>query len=167
MSRWVMMAAAALMLVLAGCGTAAGTAGGTSSSIGVIGPPTQRSLPAPSPSSAPVMPAGNVLTAADTGATVTLMTGQRLVVDLAPGPGAYAWQRPRLAGSGLRLLSATGGYPYHGPVRVAFIATGPGTVALSSLSDMPCLHQRPRCLVAQRLWTVTAIIQARPLEDVF
>ena len=158
MSRLRMVAAAALALVLAGCGTAAGTGNGASSSTGTIGPPTQRSLSAPSPSSAPGTPAGNVLTAADSGATVTLVSGQRLTVDLTPGPGAYAWHRPRLTGSGLRLLSVTGGYSYHGPMRAVFLATGPGTAVLSSVSDVPCLHERPRCLVAQRLWTATVII---------
>ena len=162
MSRLRMVAAAALALVLAGCGTAAGTGNGASST-GTIGPPAQRSLSAPSPSSAPATSAGNVLTAADTGARVTLVTGQRLTMDLAPGPGAYAWHRPRLTGTGLRLLSVTGGYPYHGPMRAVFLATGPGTAALSSVSDMPCLHERPRCLVAQRLWTATVIIRAKPL----
>jgi hypothetical protein len=161
MSRLRMVAAAALALLLAGCGTAAGTGNGASSSTGTLGPPTQQSLSAPSPSSAPVTPAGNVLTAADTGATVTLVTGQRLTVDLTPGSGAYAWHRPRLAGSGLRLLSVTGGYPAHGPMRAVYLATGPGTAVLSSVSDMPCLHERPRCLVAQRLWTATVIILGR------
>src|SRR5215469_16291974 len=117
MTRLRMVAAAALVLVLAGCGTAAGIGSGASSSTGTIGPPTQQSLSAPSPSSAPVTPAGNVLTAADAGTTVTLVTGQQLTVGLEPGSGAYAWHRPRLAGSGLGLLSVTGGYPYHGPMR--------------------------------------------------
>ena len=162
MSRLRMVAAAALALVLAGCGTAAGTGNGASST-GTIGPPAQRSLSAPSPSSAPATSAGNVLTAADTGARVTLVTGQRLTMDLAPGPGAYAWHRPRLPGSGLRLLSVTGGYSYHGSMRAVFLATGPGTAVLSSVSDVPCLHERPRCLVAQRLWTATVIIRAKPL----
>jgi len=159
MSRLRMAAAAALALVLAGCGTVAGTGSGASSSTGTIGLPTQRSLSAPSPSSASVTPAGNVLTAADTGARVTLVTGQQLTVDLAPGAGAYAWHQPRLTGSGLRLLSVTGGYPSHGLMRAVYLATGPGTAALSSASDMPCLHARPRCLVAQRLWTATVVIQ--------
>jgi hypothetical protein len=158
-----MVASAALVLVLAGCGTAAGVGSGASSSTGIIGPPTQRSLSAPMPSSAPVTPAGNVLTAADTGARITLATGQRLTIDLAPGPGAYAWHWLRLTGSGLRLLSVTGGYPHHGPMRAVFLATGPGTAVLSSVSDMPCLHERPRCLVAQRLWTATVIIRPKPL----
>jgi hypothetical protein len=159
-----MVVGAALMLVLAGCGTAAGVgSGASSSSRGTIGPPTQRSLSAPIPSSTPVTPAGNVLTAADADARITLVTGERLTVVLAPGPGAYAWHRPRLTGTGLRLLSVTGGYPSHGPMRAVFLATGPGTAVLSSLSDMPCLHERPRCLIAQRLWTATGIIRPKPL----
>lgn len=163
MVRLTRVATAALALVLAGCGTAAGTGNSALSSTGTIGPPAQRSLSAPSTSSAPVTPADNVLTAADSGATVTLVTGQRLTVDLAPGPGAYAWDRPRLTGSGLRLLSVTGGYPYHGLMRAVFLATGPGTAVLSSSSDMPCLHESPRCLVAQREWTATVNIRANPL----
>ena len=158
MSRLRMVAAAALVLVLAGCGTSAGPGSDASSSTGTIGPPTQRSLSAPLPSSTSVTPAGNVLTAADTGARVALVMGQRLTVDLAPGSGAYAWHRPRLTGSGLRLLSVTGGYPSHDLMRAVYLATGPGTAVLSSVSDMPCLHERPRCLVAQRLWTATVII---------
>jgi hypothetical protein len=163
MTRLTMLATAALALTLVGCGTTTGTVSGFSSSTGTVGPPAERSLSAPSSSSSPVSPAGNVLTAADTGATVTLATDQRLTVDLAPGPGAYAWHRPRLTGSGLRLLSVTGGYPYHGLMRAVFLATGPGRAMLSSLSDMPCLHERPRCLVAQRIWTATIIIQANSL----
>ena len=163
MSRLRMVAAAALALLLAGCGTAAGTGSGASSSTGTLRPPTQQSLPPPPQSSSPVTPAGNVLTAADTGARVALVTGQQLTVDLAPGSGAYAWHRPRLTGSGLRPLSMTGGYPSHGPMRAVYLATGPGTAVLSSVSDMPCLHERPRCLVAQRLWAATVIIEAKPL----
>ena len=89
MTRLRMVAAAALVLVLAGCGTAAGIGSGASSK-GTIGPPTQRSPSAPMSSGAPVTPAGNVLTVADAGATVALVTGERLTVVLAPGPGAYA-----------------------------------------------------------------------------
>src|SRR5262249_46247319 len=133
MTRLRMVAAAALAVVLAGCGTAAGTGSAASSATGTIGPPEQRSLSAPSPSSAPVTPAGNVLTAADTGARVTLMTGQRLTVDLAPGPGAYAWHRPRLTGSGLRLLSVTGGFPSPGTVPAA----SPHTHPVTHLSSHP------------------------------
>src|SRR5215472_5901838 len=162
MSRLRMAAAAALVLVLVGCGTAAGTGSDASSSTETIGPPTQRSLSAPLPSSTPITPAGNVLTAADVHARVTLVTGQRLTVDLAPGSGAYAWHRPRLTGSGLRLLSVTGGYPSHSLMRAVFLATGPGTAVLSSVSDTPCLHERPRCLVAQRLWAATVIIRPKP-----
>jgi hypothetical protein len=160
MSRARVVAAAGLVL-LAGCGTAAGS-GSTSPAptTATIAPPAQRSLLAPSPSTAPATPPGNVLTAADSGETVGLRTGQRLIVDLMPGPGAYAWDRPRLSGSALRLVSAAGGYPDHGRMRAVFLAAGPGTAVLSALTDMPCLHTRPRCLIAQRVWTVRVIVRA-------
>jgi hypothetical protein len=161
MSRVRVVAAAGLVL-LAGCGAAAGS-GHTSPAptTATIAPPAQRSLLAPSPSTAPATPPpGNVLTAADSGATVRLRTGQRLIVDLMPGPGAYAWDRPRLSGSALRLVSAAGGYPDHGRTRAVFLAAGPGTAVLSASTDMPCLHTPPRCLIAQRVWTVRVIVSA-------
>ncbi|HET9079748.1 MAG TPA: hypothetical protein VFO01_04435 [Trebonia sp.] len=161
MLRLRMAAAAALALVVAGCGTAAGTGNAASPSRGTIGPPVQRSLPVPPPSSPPATRAGGgVLTVADTGATVTLAAGQRLTIELAPGAGVYAWHGPRLAGDGLRLLSVTGGYPSRGLMRAALLATGPGTTVVSSFSDMPCLHEHPSCLVAQRRWTVTVVVHA-------
>lgn len=159
MLRLKMATAAALTLIVAGCGTAAGTGSAASSSRGTIGPPVQRSLSVPPPSSHPPTRAGGgVLTVADTEATVTLMVGQRLTIDLAPGPGAYAWREPRLAGNGLRLLSVTGGYPSRGLMRATLLATSPGTTVVSSLSDMPCLHEHPSCAVAQQRWTATVVV---------
>lgn len=163
MLRLRMAAAAALALVVAGCGTAAGTGNAASPPRGTIGPPVQRSLSVPPPSSHPATRAGGVLTVADAGERVMLRVGQRLTIDLAPGTGVYAWHGPRLAGDGLRLLSVTGGYPSHGLMRAALLATGPGTIVVSSFSDMPCLHEHPSCLVAQQRWTATVVVQAYSL----
>jgi hypothetical protein len=161
-SRVMNVAVASLAVVLTGCGTAAGPATGADvrTSYGTIGPPVHRSPSERPTPSAPASPLGNVLTAADDGATVTVMTGQWLTVDLAPGAGAYAWDRPRLIGSALRLVSADGGYPSPGPMQAVFLATTPGTAVVSSGSDMPCLHAHPRCLVAQRLWTVHVVVRS-------
>ncbi|MBO0835579.1 MAG: hypothetical protein J2P28_08680 [Actinobacteria bacterium] len=98
------------------------------------------------------------MTVADNGTTVSLVVGQQLTVDLAPGPGE--WDRPTLSGSGLRLVSVTGGYPQLGTMRAVYRATDPGTATLSSSTDLPCLHARPRCLVAQRLWRVQFMIRS-------
>ena len=91
-----------------------------------------------------------------------MAVGKQLTVDLAPGPGAYAWDRPRLTGSSLQLVSVAGGYPTRGPMQAVFLAVAQGIAVVSTVSDMSCLHTRPRCLVAQRVWTATVIIQPRP-----
>jgi hypothetical protein len=160
-----MVAIAGVALMLAGCGTAAGAdaahAGSSpSSSNSAIGPPVQRSIERPPPQGSPATASGSVLTAADDGSAVFLVPGQRLAVELAPGRGVYAWDRVRLTGSALRLLSVAGGYPGRGVMVEVFLATAPGTTALSTVSDVPCLHARPRCLVAQRGWHARVIVQA-------
>ena len=158
MSRIRMVAVAGLVVVLAGCGTVAGT--GSTASTTVIGPSAHGPLPTPSSSAAPAAtPVGNVLRVADSGATVTLAVGQRLTVDLAPGSGASAWDQLRLTGSALQLVSATGGYPSHDAIYAVFLATAPGTAVLSSASDLSCPHAHPRCLVAQRVWRATVIVR--------
>jgi hypothetical protein len=157
---WV-LATTGLALVLAGCGTATRDAGIGSATETTIGPPAHRSLSTPFPSPTPVTPSGDVLTAADTGATITLIVGQRVTVDLAPEPGVYAWDQPRLTGSGLRPESVTGGYPDRGPMRAVYLAAGPGRAALSSGSDAPCLHAQPRCSILQRIWTINVIVRPR------
>lgn len=166
MSRVTRVAITSLALVLAGCGTAgsAGIGGGASTpaTSATIGPPVQRSPTKPPAPTSSTTPLGNVLTAADDGATVTLVVGERLTVSLAPVAGAYAWDRPRLSGSALRLVATTGGYPSAGLVQALFLAISPGTATVSTVSDMPCLHAQPRCLVAQRLWTSYVIVRSRP-----
>lgn len=152
MSRLTMAAIAGLALMLTGCGSVPTTGGSAPAATRTISPPVQRSLPP--------TPAGNVLTFADNGATVTLVTGQLLTIELAPAPLAPAWDRPRLTGSGLRLVSVTGGYPEHGPMRAVFLAVAPGTTVVTAASDMACLHAHPRCMVAQRIWTARVIIRA-------
>lgn len=149
-----------LALVLAGCGSAVSPESSPSGTTGATGSPTQRSLASPPPSTAPVTPTGNVLTDADNGATVTVATGARLTIDLAPEPGAYAWDRSRLTGAGLRLVSVVGGYPARAPMQAVLLAVSPGTVIVSSDSDAPCLHQRPMCAMAVRIWTIRVIVKA-------
>lgn len=157
----VALAGTSVALVLAGCGTAVPPAGSVATQT-TAAQPTQRSLTTPFPTITPVTPTGNLLTAGDTGATVTVSVGQRLTVELSPGPGAYAWDRPGLTGSGLQLESVVGGYPVRNPVRAVYLATGPGTAVLSAGSDAPCLHLRPRCTIAQRVWTIRVIVQSHP-----
>ena len=151
-------AVASVTIVLTGCGTVVGTGGAAPGPTTAMRPPVHRSLSASSPSASPI-PVGNVLTVANNGATVTVATGQQLTVDLAPGPGTYAWDRPQLTGSSLRLVSVAGGYPSPGPMRAGLLAESPGVTIVSSVSDLPCLHTRPRCLVAQREWWARVIVR--------
>lgn len=150
---------AALAVVLAGCGTAAGI-GHTPVTATTIGPPSLRSLAPHSPVATPAVSPGTTLTAADDGVTVSAVTGQQVTVELAPGPGVYAWDRPRLTGAALRLMSVTGGYPSRGPVRAILLAVTPGIAVVSTVSDAPCLHTRPRCSLAQRVWTARLIVRS-------
>ncbi len=171
MLRTRMLPIASLALI-AGCGAQAGSgaappattppASASAATTSVGQPRTVTPSPAqPSPPTSPaVFGPGRVLTAADSGATVTLRAGNHLTVDLAPGPGVYAWDRPRLTGSTLRLVSVTGGYPSRRPVLAVFLAVRSGTAALAASSDLPCLHSRPRCLPAQREWMVRVIIRS-------
>jgi hypothetical protein len=150
-----------LALALAGCGSAVSPGNSPSGTNGAIGSATQRSPTTPFPSTTPVAPAGNVLTDANNRATVTVATGARLTIDLTSEPGAYAWDRPRLTGAGLRLVSVAGGYPARGPMMAVLLATSPGTVMVSSVGDFPCLHSRPVCALAVRSWTIQVIIRSK------
>lgn len=159
--------AIASLALLAGCGTAAGpgaASGSSPATTAVAGTPSVRSFPAgptaTQTSSPTVSGPGHVLTAADSGTVVELRSGDNLTVELLPGRGVYAWDRPRLTGTALRLVSVTGGYPARGAMRALFLAVRPGTAEVSASSDLPCLHSTPRCLLAQRVWAVRVIVRS-------
>jgi hypothetical protein len=156
-----MAAAVGLVVVLAGCGTATGARVAPASTV-LTGPSAHPPLPLASPVPRPALSPGTTLTAADDRVTVSVVTGQELTVELAPRPGVYAWQRPRLTGTALRSVSVAGGYPDRGPMRAVFLAIAPGTAVISTLSDLPCLHAQPRCAVAQRVWTATVVVRQHP-----
>jgi hypothetical protein len=102
----------------------------------------------------------NVLTVANNGTLAAVTVGQQLTVDLRPAAGVYAWDRPRLAGAALRLVSAVGGYPSRLPMQAVFLAVAPGVAVVLTASDIPCLHARPPCLLAQRLWQAQVIVRS-------
>jgi hypothetical protein len=151
---------AGLALVLAGCGTVSGTEGAASGSPAIIGPSAHQQQPPSSATASAAGPNGKLLTTADNGTTVTIAIGQQLTVDLAPGPGAFAWDPPRLTGSSLQLISVAGGYPSRDAMRAIFLAATPGPTLVSSTSDTACLHARPRCMLAQRIWTAQVIVRS-------
>lgn len=100
------------------------------------------------------------LTEADNGVTVLLRFGQSITVVLG-GHGSTLWHQPLAAGGILRRTSASGGFPRSMPARASFRAVQTGTTAISSITDAACLHARPSCEIAQRLWTVTVIVPGR------
>lgn len=171
------VAATGLALMLAGCATTVGNGtasgqgtpavGGPSGSAGTgspmartASPQAHRSPASPSRSaSSPVLQPGAILTAASNRETITLAVGQRLTVYLVPLPGGRPWERPRLTGSGLRLVSVLGGFPAQGPMQAVFVSVAPGIATLSSLTTLTCAHAHPPCMVAARVWTVQIIIR--------
>jgi hypothetical protein len=101
------------------------------------------------------------VTTSDDGATVVVVPGQMITVVLA-GQGMLSWNPPRLAESvpgSLRQLSATGGYPSKAPARTSYRAVRAGTAEVLSSTNARCLHSRPPCAVAQRLWQVTVVVR--------
>lgn len=115
------------------------------------------------PAGTPLLRAGTVLTLANNRETIRLAIGQRLTVYLVPVPGGRPWDRPRLTGSGLQLVSVTGGFPQQGPMQAVYVAVAPGTAGLSSFTETQCAHAKPPCMVAVRIWTVQVIIGANRL----
>ena len=98
------------------------------------------------------------LTTADNGVTVRLRPGQQVTVTL-PGRGhAYGWHIPAVAGTAVRRISASGGYPTQQPARAAFLAIHPGTATISASDDTACLHAQPSCALPQREWRATIIV---------
>ena len=95
------------------------------------------------------------LTVADNGATVRLHVGDSVRVVLASGG---VWDLPRASGHAVRRIKASGGYPTGRPARATFRAVRPGKSMLTSITDAKCLHSRPSCKIAQRLWSVTIIV---------
>jgi hypothetical protein len=153
----------------AGTSSAAGMtvspAATVTASTGTVGPVS--SLP-PTPTSRPSNidldpQAGAIIHVdqSDDGAAVALRIGQHLVLTL-----AGSWTPPRAApapgalGSPLR-TDASHGYPNPSPATAQFSAVGIGTVQIDAVTDAACLHTRPRCLMAQRTFTVTVHVLAQ------
>jgi hypothetical protein len=73
---------------------------------------------------------------------------------------AGSWDTPTSDDpSVLRPTGHSGGYPDPGPVRAQFRAAAPGTAHITAMSDAPCLHTNPRCMIAQRDYRVTIIVR--------
>ncbi len=137
---------------LAGCGSAVNGAQGGTQGNGV-GVTAGGSPSTPGPSA----PDGEVtVTEADSGRTVHLHIGQRLRVVL--GGRGEQWHRPTSPGPSLRLVAASGGYPSGRPASAVFLAVRAGTASVTSMTDHPCLHAQPPCMIAQRVWSVRVLV---------
>jgi hypothetical protein len=111
----------------------------------------------PSSTPRPSAPDGEVtVTEADSGRTVHLHIGQRLRVVL--GGRGQQWRRPTSSGRSLRLTTTSGGYPSGRPADAVFLAARAGTVSVTSMTDDPCLHAQPPCMIAQRMWSLRVVV---------
>jgi hypothetical protein len=99
------------------------------------------------------------VTKADNGKTVHLHIGQRLKVVLGGHDERWQlWHRPTSLGPSLRLAAADGGYPSSRPATAVFVAVQAGTSSVGSITDHPCLHAKPPCKMAQRIWGVRVLV---------
>lgn len=141
-----------LLAALAGCGSTVNGAHtgtpGNEASVTIADPP-----PVPGSSATD----GEVtVTEADSGKTVHLHIGQRLRVVL--GGRGEQWHRPASLGPFLHLAAASGGYPSSRPAGAVFLAVQAGTASVTSMTDHPCLHTQPPCMIAQRVWSVRVLV---------
>ena len=151
----------------AACGTQADMPAGAPADASGTAPParTVTASPAstvtapgrPSVSPSPTLTGPATLTTADNAATVRLRPGQRVTVALA-SRGLFSWHVPAAAGTAVKRVSASGGYPDPRPARAAFLAIEPGSATLTAIDDTACLHARPACEPAQQVWRVTVIV---------
>ena len=97
------------------------------------------------------------LTVAEDGTTVRLSRGESVTADLA-AQGMFSWHVPVVAGTAVRQVTNSGGYPTDQPALATFVATEPGTAVLTSTDDTACRHAHPACLPPQQQWRVTIIV---------
>lgn len=136
-----------------GAGAASAGTGSAGPAITVSGPVMVTATGPPVNVTATGLTGPVTLTAADSGTVVYLRVGQTVTVVLTAS--FEAWHVPAAAGTALRRISASGGYPGKQPARAVFLAVAPGTAVLTDESDTACLHAHPPCEVPQRLWQVT------------
>jgi hypothetical protein len=136
------------------------TAASASLRISPVATVTFSALPTPAPRPGRTRtPAGQVtLTAADSGATIAVRTGQVITVDLG-GRGVLSYHQPRLSGTALKRQWASGGYPARRAAMAGFLAIRTGTSELTSITDARCLHLNPRCSLPQISWRVTVVVR--------
>lgn len=146
------MITVAALAVLAGCGSAVNGAQG-----GIQGNGTDVTMSGRSATPGASAHNGEItVTEADSGRTVRLRIGQRLRVIL--GGHGEQWHRPASPGPSLRVAKTAGGYPGTLPAVTVFAAVRPGTASVTAMTDHPCLHAQPPCMMAQRVWSLRVVV---------
>ncbi len=96
------------------------------------------------------------MTQNDDGRTVRLPVGYRLRVRLTSGG---TWDPPTSSDSGVVVRrSSSGGYPTDQPVDAIFDAVARGGADVTAQTDAACFHTEPRCMMAQRQWSVHVVV---------
>lgn len=120
-----------------------------------------QTTPAPTASNAAAAPTASagsgtlLLTDGDAGRTVNVSRGQHVEVRLDQG----TYDPPDTSNKAVvNRRSSTGGYPSSEPAQGTFDAVGRGRATVSATTDAACLHTQPRCLIAQRTWSVTLVV---------
>jgi hypothetical protein len=109
-------------------------------------------------SDAPRPPGNTVVTEADNGRTLIVVLGDLVTVRL----GAD-WRPPTVTGSGLTLVSVTGGYPSGSPVEAVYKAAySSGDTLVRSQTDYDCFHTEPLCARPTESWSVTVRVAVPP-----
>lgn len=94
----------------------------------------------------------------DYGRTIHVHVGDKISVRL-PGGTSGGYHRPRSSNSTVaQRIWAAGGYPSADDARATFVARHRGKADLTATTDYPCLHTNPRCMIAQRIWTVHVVV---------
>jgi hypothetical protein len=85
-----------------------------------------------------------------------MRVGERINVAL--GREGQQWDQPTSDGPAVRRSAASGGYPSDQPARASFLAVSAGQAQLTATTDAACLHTQPRCMIAQRDWSVEIVV---------
>jgi hypothetical protein len=92
---------------------------------------------------------------AESGQTVRLHIGDKLRVHL-----GTSFRRPTSTDRAvIHRIHHSGGYPTNEDARATFKARSTGRADITSVTDAPCLHAQPRCMIAQQSWVVHVIVK--------
>ncbi|MFK4098612.1 hypothetical protein ACI2L1_00730 [Streptomyces sp. NPDC019531] len=147
------LALAALTLLLAGCGTEAGSQGGDGDT---VSPSPSSSSPPPSASSSPGCTHASELDAGDSGSTVCLAVGDTIRISL-DGTKSRPWKPVTTEGGGLEATNS-GIVLLPGDASSAYKAVSAGTVRLSSTRPLCATETGKVSCKGIQEWRVTVLV---------